>query len=120
MCRVCCVIEGRDININGYVDTGNVLNDPVFNRPVCIAQKSSFSDVLNEINDCTKVKYHIIPFRSLGCENGIMEVITVETMYIYYGKNKIQVKEALVGLTEQKLSSDGEYEFLVNAQLLKG
>lgn len=119
LCRVCCVIEGRDIIINGYVDTGNVLNDPMFHRPVCIAQKSIFNEALNEINDCTKVKYHIIPFRSLGCENGILEVITVETMYIYYGKNKIQVKEALIGLTEQKLSSDGAYEFLVNSQLLK-
>jgi len=31
-----------------------------------------------------------------------------------------QVEDALIGLTAQTLSSDGEYEFLVNAQLLKG
>ena len=41
-------------------------------------------------------------------------------MYICYGKKEIQVEDALIGLTAQTLSSDGEYEFLVNAQLLKG
>lgn len=119
LCRICCVIGGREILIKGFVDTGNVLNDPIFNRPVCIAQKTCFYDVLHEINDCTKVKYHVIPFQSLGCENGILEVITAETMYIYYGKKKVQIKEALIGLTAQQLSSDGAYEFLVNSQLLK-
>lgn len=120
LCRICCIVEGREITIHGFVDTGNVLNDPIFHKPVCIAQKSCFYDILHEINDCTKVKYHVIPFRSLGCDNGILEVITAETMYIYYGKNKVLVKEALIGLTAQKLSSDGAYEFLVNSQLLKG
>lgn len=77
-------------------------------------------EVLHEINDCTKVKYHVIPFRSLGCDSGMLEVITADTMYICYGKKEIQVEDALIGLTAQTLSSDGEYEFLVNAQLLKG
>lgn len=119
LCRVCCVLRGRKIYIKGFVDTGNVLQDPFFHRPVCIAQKSSFAEVLHEINDCTKVKYHVIPFRSIGCENGMLEVITADTMYIYYGKKEIRVENALIGMTEGKLSSDGEYEFLVNAQLLK-
>jgi len=50
----------------------------------------------------------------------MLEVITADTMYICYGKKEIQVEDALIGLTAQTLSSDGEYEFLVNAQLLKG
>lgn len=120
LCRVCCVLTGRKIYIKGFVDTGNVLQDPLFHRPVCIAQKDSFLEVLHEINDCTKVKYHVIPFRSLGCDSGMLEVITADTMYICYGKKEIQVEDALIGLTAQTLSSDGEYEFLVNAQLLKG
>lgn len=120
LCRVCCVLRGRKIYIKGFVDTGNVLQDPLFHRPVCIAQKDSFLEVLHEINDCTKVKYHVIPFRSLGCDSGMLEVITADTMYICYGKKEIQVEDALIGLTAQTLSSDGEYEFLVNAQLLKG
>lgn len=119
LCRVCCILRGRKIYIKGFVDTGNVLQDPFFHRPVCIAQKKDFSEVLNEINDCTKVKYHVIPFQSLGCEKGMLEVITADTMYICYGKKEIRIENALIGLTSQKLSSDGEYEFLVNAQLLK-
>lgn len=66
LCRVCCVLRGRKIYIKGFVDTGNVLQDPLFPEPVCIAQKDSFLEVLHEINDCTKVKYHVIPFSHWG------------------------------------------------------
>jgi stage II sporulation protein GA (sporulation sigma-E factor processing peptidase) len=117
-CRICCVIQGREVNMQGFIDTGNVLSDPFIHQPVCIAEKNNFEHVLNEINDYTKVKYHIVPYRSLGCDHGLLEVITVDTMYIYYGEKKREISNALVGLTGNKLSTDGEYSFLVNAQLL--
>lgn len=104
--------------MQGFIDTGNVLIDPFSHKPVCIAEKHYFENVLNKINDCTKVKYHVVPFHSLGCENGLLEVITVDTMYIYGGRNVKQINNALVGLTGDKLSSDGEYTFLVNSQLM--
>ena len=50
----------------------------------------------------------------------MLEVITADTMYICYSKKEIQVEDALIGLTARTLSSDGEYEFLVNEKLLKG
>lgn len=117
-CRVCCVISGERVEMQGFIDTGNVLIDPFSHKPVCIAEKHYFENVLNKINDCTKVKYHVVPFHSLGCENGLLEVITVDTMYIYGGRNVKQINNALVGLTGDKLSSDGEYTFLVNSQLM--
>ena len=74
---------------------------------------------MNKIDDYTKVKYHIIPFRSLGCENGMIEVISVESMYIYLGKKEMRVENALIGYTDMELSGDNEYEMLVNAGLLR-
>ena len=49
-----CFKGGERFISKGFVDTGNVLQDPLFHRPVCIAQKDSFLEVLHEINDCTK------------------------------------------------------------------
>jgi len=43
----------------------------------------------------------------------------VDIMYIYYGKEKKTIKEALVGLSDGKLSSDGEYTALVNSAFAK-
>lgn len=117
-CRVELVIAGRTVQLCGFVDTGNVLMDPYCHKPVCVAEKKYFQDVLNAINDCTKVKYHIVPYRSLGCDDGLLEVISVDTMYIYNGKRKRKISGALVGLTQKTLSSDSEYQMLINAQLL--
>ena len=55
------------------------------------------------------------PFNSLGCEHGLMEVIAVDTMYIYYGSKKETINGALVGLITGKLSTDGEYTALINS-----
>jgi stage II sporulation protein GA (sporulation sigma-E factor processing peptidase) len=120
LCQICCVIEGEKIYIEGYIDTGNVLTDPFYHKPVCIAEKHLFEEVLGKIKDYTRVKYHVVPFSSLGCESGVLSVIMADSMYINYGKKKIVVENALIGLAENRLSSDSAYNCLVNAQIIRG
>ena len=117
-CKVQCEIGERKISFYGYIDTGNVLEDSLYHKPVTVVEKIFFKDVISDINDCTKVKYHMIPYSSVGCANGIMEVITVDVMYIYTEKRKVVINNALIGLTEGTLSSDGEYEALINSRLV--
>lgn len=117
-CRVCILANGKEIWMEGFVDTGNVLTDPYNHMPVSVAEKAQFDALLREINDYTSIKYHLVPYQSLGCENGLLEVITVDAMYIYQGKKKRKIAGALVGLSKTALSADGEYQMLLNAQLL--
>lgn len=114
-CHLICVISGEKVEMMGYIDTGNVLIDPIYKKPVTVVEKSTFNNVLSKIKDYTTVKYHLIPFNSLGCEHGLMEVIAVDTMYIYYGSKKETINGALVGLITGKLSTDGEYTALINS-----
>ena len=114
-CHLICVISGEIVEMMGYIDTGNVLIDPIYKKPVTVVEKSTFSNILSKIKDYTTVKYHLIPFNSLGCEHGLMEVIAVDTMYIYYGSKKETINGALVGLITGKLSTDGEYTALINS-----
>ena len=114
-CHLICVISGEKVEMMGYIDTGNVLIDPIYKKPVTVVEKSTFSNILSKIKDYTTVKYHLIPFNSLGCEHGLMEVIAVDTMYIYYGSKKETINGALVGLITGKLSTDGEYTALINS-----
>lgn len=117
-CRVLIECLGERVDLTGFVDTGNVLVDMYGKKPVSVAAKGEFCRFL-KIENYHKLKYHLIPFRSLGCENGMLEVITVDNMYIYRGKEKIEIKEALIGLASMELSSDGEYQILVNSGVLK-
>ena len=70
--------------------------------------------ILDDIELNTKVKYHMIPYNSLGCESGMLEVITVDSMYIYTKKKVYAQKNALIGLSTVKLSLDNEFDVLVN------
>ena len=114
MYRVMIVIKGRKTVIKGFYDTGNVLKDPFVLKPVHIVEEKSLETILEEIEDYTQVKMHMVPFSSMGCESGILKVITADLMYIYYNDEVRIIKEPLIGLTNQRLSQDGAYEMLIN------
>ena len=128
-----CIVEltllGSSVRLKGYIDTGNVLTDPLFKKPVSVVYAQALSQgenggiidiILNDIEVNTKVKYHMVPYRSLGCENGLLEVITVDTMYIYRGKKVYKQENALIGLSRSALSSDNEFDVLVNSAVIAG
>lgn len=114
MYRVMLVIKGQKITVRAFYDTGNVLRDPFILKPVHIVEEKSLEPILKEIEDYTQVKMHIVPFSSMGCENGILNVITADSMYIYEGERVKIIEKPLIGLTKQQLSQDGAYEMLIN------
>lgn len=119
ICRVRIELCGQCIELKGMIDTGNVLVDPYVGRPVCVVQKSYFNKFLGEIYNLQKLQYHMIPFNSLGREHGILEIITADNMYIYCKDEEIKIEKALIGLAETNLSSDGEFDVLINAMIVK-
>lgn len=116
--RVLLVIRGRKLSFFGFLDTGNVLKDPVTGKPVHIVEREKLQPVFNEIDDYTVLKYRMIPFASLGAEKGLMEVITADKMYIYKDE-VVTVMQPLLGMTQQKLSGDGAYDMLLNGGIFK-
>ena len=64
----------------------------------------------------------MIPFRSLGCQSGMLEVIMVDVMCIYDGNKKPGItvkKNMLIGLSTDKLSQDNAYQMLLNCEAVK-
>lgn len=115
--RVRLDVGERHLVVDAILDTGNVLRDSMLKKPVNIIEYSVIESIFNQIEDCTKVKYHMIPFSSLGCTKGCMEVIMVDVMYIYKDNKAVIIKEALVGITKQKLSTDNAYKMLLNSEI---
>lgn len=116
LCSVSVFVRGRQIDMPALIDTGNVLCDPYADKPVCVAGKKHFEWIYDDYDG---LKYHIIPFRSVGCDKGLIEVITVDCMYIYYGERRYEITEALIGLSDVNLSSDNEYEMLINEKVME-
>lgn len=116
--RVTVMIQGKSLCFRGFLDTGNVLKDPVTGKLVHIVEQEKLQPVFNEIDDYTLLKYRMIPFASLGADNGLIEVITADKMYIYKDE-VVTVMQPLLGITRQTLSGDGAYDMLLNGGIFK-
>ena len=112
------IVDNHKIMLHGIVDTGNQLTDKYTGKPVNVMDKSYFENVLYQINDYGRLKYHFIPYRTIGNNEGIIEVITSDYMYIS-GKDETKAyKGALIGLSDRKVSQNGEYQALINGRMI--
>ncbi len=111
--------QDRTIEIKALYDSGNTLSDPFYNRCISIIEKTALFGEGRNIEEPTKCKYHIVPFKSLGMPDGIIEVIEVKTMKIQKEKAQIVIEGALLGLYEGKLSGDDNYELLLNSTIFE-
>ena len=116
--KVTVIVDNHKIMLHGIVDTGNQLTDKYTGKPVNVMDKSYFENVLYQINDYGRLKYHFIPYRTIGNNEGIIEVITSDYMYIS-GKDETKAyKGALIGLSDRKVSQNGEYQALINGRMI--
>lgn len=116
--KVTVIVDNHKIMLHGIVDTGNQLTDKYTGKPVNVMDKSYFENVLYQINDYGRLKYHFIPYRTIGNNEGIIEVITSDYMYIS-GKDETKAyKGALIGLSDRKVSQNGEYQALINERMI--
>lgn len=116
--KVTVIVDNHRIMLHGIVDTGNQLTDKYTGKPVNVMDKSYFENVLYQINDYGRLKYHFISYRTIGNNEGIIEVITSDYMYIS-GKDETKAyKGALIGLSDRKVSQNGEYQALINGRMI--
>ena len=80
----------KQIILNGYLDTGNNLIDPISHKPVILVDKKLIDPL---------IKIHspiYVPYRSLN-NQGIVECIKVDSVYI----NDKKIDNILIGLSEE-------------------
>ena len=118
------VFGGKQVTVKALLDTGNVLMDPYYKKPVHIMERgllfggadASCMENAAEGNALAK-KLHYVPFHSLGCSDGCLAVIMADSMSLSDGKNVRTWEHVLIGLYQQKLSSDGAYQMLLHGSL---
>lgn len=122
---------------DAYLDTGNSLRDPISNKPVIIAEYETFIKCLPE--ECIKLlkqdlpeqeildsllssqianRLRIIPFRSVGKNNGILLGIRSDEVHLYTGKEKVIHQGLIIGLYRGKLSNEDKYQVLLPVDIL--
>lgn len=112
LCQVRLRIRGNCYSMMGLIDTGNRLKDPINGKAVNVMNGKIIKDDLNLL-------YHYIPYHSVGNEHGVIRVFIADDMEIVVNGKKIISEKPEIAVYEGEVSSDLEYDILLNTDLLR-
>ncbi|MCI8699712.1 MAG: sigma-E processing peptidase SpoIIGA [Clostridia bacterium] len=131
-------IEEKTVETRAMIDTGNLLKEPITNIPVIIIEHTLLygiieKEILNnleeilsgnfeKIPDKIKNKYlsklKVIPFKSLGKENGMLLGIKVDKVILENEESKKVIDKAIIGIYNKSLTKRGEYRALLGIDMI--
>lgn len=134
---VCVVLGDRSAKFNALVDTGNSLTDPLTGYPVIIVEAESVRNIVppdiyacfasnrvpeaiigSQGNDPWKSRIHLIPFKSIGKENGILAGFRPDAIKVLHGNTFKEIKNVIIGICGIKLSNNSRYTALLGPSSL--
>lgn len=125
----------HEFELDGLIDSGNQLYDPLTKTPVMIMHISSLEDCLPkwlteqvyskaEIPQIPEAdlgwatRLRCIPFRAVGIDHQFLWAIKPDAVHIHHEGNETIVNKVLIGLNTQQLSTSGEYQCIIHPKML--
>ncbi len=108
----------KKVNLKGLYDSGNSLMEPIGNTPVHIVEYKAVSNLLEGV-DAGEAKMKMVPFKALGTEMGVIPAIEIERMALQINGEYIEIGKSMIGLYQGTLSSQGNYNIILNRSINK-
>ena len=131
--------KNQSITVKALLDSGNMLKDPISQASVIIVERESLSKIIpekvldyigniiggDETEDKQDIqeylsKIRMVPFMSLGKENGMLVGIRLDKIKIETEDIDIQKENIIAGIYEKKFTKDNKYNALIGLNLLEG
>ncbi len=133
-------LQGNEIRVDGLVDTGNQLVDPLSGAPVVIVEYDVLApflppntshffpaggDVdLEKVTQCFAeagytIPIRVIPFTTIGKRHGMLVGFKPDEIIILTGDQKVRNSNVVVGIYGRRLSPGGTYHALLHPDLLQ-
>lgn len=131
--------DNKAIDMLALVDTGNSLHDPLGNLPVIVVEFSALKELLPEDirqifekqfeNDLASIttaiscsswhsRFRLIPFTSLGKENGMMIGFRPDYIEIGNENDKKGIRDVIIAIYNKALSKNDRYRALLNPEIM--
>lgn len=137
-CKMEICINNKKIETKTMVDTGNMLKEPITNTPVvvvehmllyeCIPKEilnnleniigGDFSNISEKIKNEYISKLKLIPFSSLGKQNGMLIGIKPDYIKIKTEEKENKIENVIIGIYNKSLTKKGEYRALIGMELI--
>lgn len=131
--------DTSNVKFNALLDTGNSLKDPLNDYPVIVAEFNAIKTFLpkrirevfddRKENDLTALasmaaecefskRIRIIPFTSIGKQNGVLCGFRPDKVEINTGKKIFTLKNVIIAIYNFNLSEDGTYQGLLGTEAI--
>ncbi len=137
-CDIVIKINNNEIKTKAMIDTGNLLKEPITNIPVVVVEHGLLYNVIPEqilnntenilggdlenISDDIKNEYmsklKVIPFTSLGKENGMLLGLKADGLEVIEDDNVKDVDKVIIGIYNKKLSKKDSYSALLGIDMI--
>ena len=127
----------KQTSVRALLDTGNSLHDPISNFPVIVTEYDCLKNILPEnflkavksdtlnfeniscISDTVLLnKLRIIPFSSLGKENGMLIGFRPDSVVADINETNRTIENVIIGICSVRLSKDGSFHALINPEII--
>lgn len=106
--------RGEFLVVRAYRDSGNQLHDPYTGQGICILSEEKARDFFDEKED----HFRLVPYYSLGENEGMLWVTDVDELVLFDGKKKLRLSHVAVGIANAGLLERRAYDFILHASFL--
>ncbi len=137
-CEVEVELNNKKIKTRAMIDTGNLLKEPITNTPVIVLEHTLLYEcvpkeildnlesilggelvkIAEEIRNEYISKLKLIPFASLGKQNGMLVGIKADSLKIIQDEQEKESKNVIIGIYNKSLTKRGEYRALIGVDLV--
>ena len=137
-CDVEVELNNKKIKTRAMIDTGNLLKEPITNTPVIVLEHTLLyecvpKEILDNLEsilggELVKIpeeirneyisRLKLIPFASLGKQNGMLVGIKADSLKIVQDEQEKESKNVIVGIYNKSLTKRGEYRALIGIDLV--
>ncbi|MCC8065483.1 MAG: sigma-E processing peptidase SpoIIGA [Clostridiales bacterium] len=106
---------GQSLTIEGFLDTGNQLAEPVTGRPVSIANEKALESLLDEAWE-ERQGFCLIPYHSLGTQEGWMRGVTFDEMSVTMQRGCRVFRRPVIALYEGRVSAREDFQMILHPE----
>lgn len=134
-------LNNNSINVKALLDTGNLLKEPITGSPVVVVERSKLysifpavvldnlekiiggdTSVLLGCNDNINIisRFRMIPFTSLGKQNGLLLGIKVDYINVVIEENIKKIHNVIIGIYDKSFTKNEMYSAIFGLDILEG
>ncbi len=138
-CEIIIYLNEKVKKIKAFIDTGNLLKDPISGMPVVVVESVELEemipreimkhlneilegkeyDILSQMPTAYQLKFRVIPFSSLGKQNGLLLGFIADKVELETEERKEELSNVIIGIYEKNLTKNGAYTGLVGMDIIE-